>query len=71
METFMNTERRALKTENQFSTQQGFAGVDGRFAASSPPRFASIGRAIYLSRDARIYMQTATPPSRNPMKNPG
>jgi hypothetical protein len=37
-----------------------FAGADGRFAASSHPRFAPIAQAIGLARDARIHPQTGS-----------
>ncbi len=66
----MNTGRQACRTEIQF-VPQAFAGAGGRFAASSRPRFAPIGRAIGLARDARIYPQTASLSSRNLMKYPG
>ncbi|OGT04229.1 MAG: hypothetical protein A2Z65_09800 [Gallionellales bacterium RIFCSPLOWO2_02_58_13] len=60
----------AQKAESQF-VPQAFAGTGGHFAASTRSRFAPIGRAIGLARDARICPQTASPSSRNLMKYPG
>jgi hypothetical protein len=48
-----------------------FAGAGGRFAASSHPRFAPIGSAIGLERNARICSQIISPSSRDPVKHPG
>ena len=41
----------AQKAESQF-VPHAFAGAGGHFAAPSRPRFAPIGRAIGLARDA-------------------
>jgi hypothetical protein len=48
-----------------------FAGVGGQFAASLRPRFAPIGMAMGLARDAQICSQIDSPPSRDLMKYPG
>jgi hypothetical protein len=48
-----------------------FEGAGGRFAASSRPRFAPIGSAIGLARNARICSQIISPSSRDPVKYPG
>ena len=47
------------------------AGAGGRYAASSLPRFAPIGKAIGLSRDEQIPSRPDSPSSRAPMKYPG
>jgi hypothetical protein len=49
----------------------GFAGVGGQFAASLHPRFAPIGMAIGLARDAQICSQIDSLSSRDPVKYPG
>ncbi|OGT02986.1 MAG: hypothetical protein A3F73_05905 [Gallionellales bacterium RIFCSPLOWO2_12_FULL_59_22] len=66
----MNTRLQAHKSEIQF-VPQAFAGAGGRFAASSRPRFAPIGAAIGLARDAQICSQITSPSSRDPAKHPG
>jgi hypothetical protein len=48
-----------------------FAGPGGEIAASSRPRFAPIGMAIGLSRDAQICPRFPSPASRDPAKYPG
>ena len=48
-----------------------FAGPDGRYAASLPPRFAPIGSAIGLAREAQIHSRLASTASRDPVKYPG
>jgi hypothetical protein len=48
-----------------------FAGAGGRYAASSRPRFAPIGSAIGLARDAQIHSRLASPSSRDPAKHSG
>ena len=66
----MNIGLQDYKSEIQF-VPQAFAGAGGHFAASSRPRFAPIGTAIGLARDAQICSQIASPSSRDPAKYPG